>query len=368
MVSLGVYNVEVTIQNVNGGADGNTDNNVLDKNIKVVPVAPIKRVFGEEATGTWCGWCVRGHVYMDSMQIKYPDLWIGVAVHNGDPMVVTEYDDAIGGFIGGYPSGLVDRDGEEYDPTGFENAYLENLNNVPPVALEVNNVTWNPGTRLVSFDVEGTFVDNLTGVDLRFNAIITEDGVTGTTTEYDQANYYAGGTNGPMAGYENLTDPVPAADMVYNWVARALLGGWDGTENSIPSTINEYDAISYNYSYTLPTDWDENNINLIGIIIDQTTGEVWNAAKSDIITAIPDNENVYHNITFFPNPAKNRLFIRMNEKADIFIYSMFGQEITRINNVSSPVSIDLSSYPAGSYFIKFLSKDNAITKKFVITK
>ncbi|MBU0764321.1 MAG: choice-of-anchor J domain-containing protein, partial [Bacteroidetes bacterium] len=209
LVSLGYYDIEVTIGNVNGTTDGNINNNVLEKTVKVVPTAPVKRVFGEEATGTWGGWCIRGHVYMEYMATTYPDTWIGVAVHNGDPMVVTAYDAAIGGYIGGYPSGLVDRDeGTEYDPTQFEAAYELMINNVPPVALDIVNVSWNAGTRLVSYDVEATFVDNITA-DLRFNGIISENEVTGTAAGWEQANYYSGGANGPMGGYENLADPVP---------------------------------------------------------------------------------------------------------------------------------------------------------------
>ena len=82
-----------TISNVNGaGADGDANDNVGTININPIVPAAGKMVVSEEGTGTWCGWCVRGAVYMDLMAAKYSNYWAGIAVHNGDPMVVATYD------------------------------------------------------------------------------------------------------------------------------------------------------------------------------------------------------------------------------------------------------------------------------------
>lgn len=47
---------------------------------------PDKKVWVEEATGTWCGWCPRGEVYMNYLYAKYPEHFVGIAVHQKDPM------------------------------------------------------------------------------------------------------------------------------------------------------------------------------------------------------------------------------------------------------------------------------------------
>ena len=48
--------------------------------------AYVQKVVGEELTGTWCGWCPRGAVALENMRNKYPDTFIGIAVHGGDVM------------------------------------------------------------------------------------------------------------------------------------------------------------------------------------------------------------------------------------------------------------------------------------------
>ena len=93
---LGEVNVELTVGKPNGVEDNSPANNTLTTTLTVLDYAPSRRVVGEEGTGTWCGWCVRGHVFMDYMDEKYPDTWIGIAVHNGDPMVVDDYDTGMG--------------------------------------------------------------------------------------------------------------------------------------------------------------------------------------------------------------------------------------------------------------------------------
>jgi len=151
---IGTFEVVVTVANVNGGEDLNPANNTLSKFVGVLPYVPAKKVFAEEATGTWCGWCVRGICFMDYMAETYPETWIGVAVHNGDPMVVPAYDAAIGDIIPqfpGYPSGTLDRAGTTYwDPEDFEEGYLQRMEALSPASIDIADLILQitPGTRL----------------------------------------------------------------------------------------------------------------------------------------------------------------------------------------------------------------------------
>lgn len=185
------------------------------------PNGVTKRVLIEEATGTWCGYCVRGIVYMGSLNQKYAASTALVAVHNSDPMTDATYDGGIGSKISGYPSGLVDRQKTEVDPTDFEKEYLKRVQYVPVIDVFIDNVSWNASTRLLTFRVNATTVAAFNG-SYRFNASITEMQVHGTTSKYDQHNYYSDGSMGAMGGFEKKTDPVPAADMYYDFVGRAI--------------------------------------------------------------------------------------------------------------------------------------------------
>ena len=82
--------------------------------------------------------------------------------------------------------------------------------------------------------------------------ILTEDGVTGTSSDYAQANAYANNANGPMGGYENLPNPVPASQMVYDHVGRAIPTGYDGVAGSIPANVVSNEVNVYNVEYAVP--------------------------------------------------------------------------------------------------------------------
>ncbi len=362
--NVGTYDISIYTSLLN---DEDNTNDTFDITLMLVSWIPQKIVFGEEATGTWCSWCVRGHVYMDYMANTYPNTWIGVAVHNNDPMVVPDYDNGIAPYITGYPSGLVDRAGGEMDPSVFEDGYNARIGEISPVDLTIQNASWDSVTRLITFDVQGEFVTNITA-DYRLNGIIVENGVTGTGAGWDQANAYSGGAYGPMGGYENLPNPVPAADMVYEHVGRALLGGWNGTAGSVPATIANNDIYSQSYSYTLPAEYDEMNIELVGILIDQTSGEVLNATKFDLSALIVGKENIVeeNNIMIYPNPAENFVNIKAGEPGYIKITTITGKLVYSDNFNNSFTRIDISDFATGTYIIQITTNSETTTQKLVI--
>lgn len=116
----------MTISNINGGADDDNSDDVATKTVNPVVPAPGKMVVGEEGTGTWCQWCPRGAVFMDMYEEEFGQFWAGIAVHNGDPMVVTTYDTGLGAYFSGYPSALVDR-GADKDPSNLSSEFYQRL-------------------------------------------------------------------------------------------------------------------------------------------------------------------------------------------------------------------------------------------------
>ena len=320
--------IDVHIDNGNGlGPDANPNNNDLSTTISVVEYIPSKMIVGEEGTGTWCGWCVRGHVFMDSMAMKYPDTWIGIAVHNSDPMTVPVYNAGIVPVIGGFPNVFMNRTFLA-DPYDLEAAYYQEMEVVSPVSVSLENKSYNENTGELSFTLTSYFVATVS--DFRFNAVLVENEVSGTGAGWAQSNSYSGGGSGPMGGYENLPDPVPAEDMVYQNVARAILGGFEGVEGSLPTTVNAGETHSYEFTTTIPEDWDINHMEIVGMVINQANGKIENAtieslgeqeinlpygysfASSRIIPENPDmmivlNDILNDNLDFVRNSNGNTL-------------------------------------------------------------
>ncbi len=283
----GVYELQLSLENINSGeTDEVPENNTYLQFINVLDEdeLPEQKVLIEEATGTWCGWCPRGHIFNEIIEEKYGDQAIIVAVHNNDPMVDGPWDSAIGNYIQGYPSGVVDR-AVEADPSEFEAVLNNRLNNAIPI-VEVETVAeFEPTTRELTVTVNSNFAIQ-TRDEYRINAMIVEMHVTGSNAQYNQVNYYAGGAAGPMGGYESLPDPVPAADMIYDHVGRKLLGGQWGEAGSLPSDlIVKGEEYSHTFTYTVPASYKPEDIRIIGTVM-KYEEDVWerNVANASQIT------------------------------------------------------------------------------------
>jgi len=368
----GIHNATATVSNVNGGTDGDPSDDDACLIANHVTPAPGKVVVGEEGTGTWCPWCVRGTVFMDKYENEFAEFWAGIAVHNGDPMVVADYDAALGNFIGGYPSSLVDR-GPEVDPSAMDADFYTRLATAP-AAMISNSSVWNSGTRELQVTVSATF-DMAADNNWRLACVLTEDGVTGSSADgYDQANAYAGGGNGEMGGYELLPSPVPAAQMVYDHVARDIAPDWDGEPTSFPAVVNVGETHSVTFTFTLPAEWDENNMHVIGMLLDDNGG-IDNAGKSTIFsnTGIGEIDN---NSTFrmYPNPAKTVAFIEAdfgnNSVVQIKLVDMAGKEVASrdygVVAAGSKLPVNTASLEAGIYLVEVTINNVLMTQRLVV--
>lgn len=373
-----------TVSNVNGqGADNDATDNVASITVNPIVPATGKMVVGEEATGTWCQWCPRGTVFMDKFENDFADFWAGIAVHNGDPMTVATYDTGIGTLIGGYPSSLVDR-GADVDPSGMANDFYTRLQ-VAPTALIENGATWDPATRMLYVSVASTF-QAAANNNYKIACVLTEDDVTGTGSGWSQSNAYAGGNNGVMGGFEALPNPVPAAQMVYNHVARAIQPSFEGFANSFPATVNAGDVHIVNFLFILPAGWDESKIHIISMLIDPT-GKIDNAGKATIAKAITNgydygvaagvaevSAQLDDVVKIYPNPTNSNAVLEVNLKeqasVNVRISNAAGQELVSRNygsmNGSSTINLATSSYLPGIYFVELTINDQLVVKRLIV--
>jgi archaellum component FlaF (FlaF/FlaG flagellin family) len=383
----GQNDIVATVSNVNGNAtDG--DANDDEGSVTVDPIIPAtgKMVVGEEGTGTWCQWCPRGAVFMDMMETKYPDHWAGIAVHNADPMTVTEYDAAIGSLIAGYPSSLVDR-GADADPSVMENEFLTRIL-VAPTAFITNGATWDATTRALHVSVSANFQTAATN-GYKLAIVLTEDGVTGTGSGWSQSNAYGGSANnGAMGGYEDLPNPVPAAQMVYDHVARAIEPSFGGYANSFPATVNAGETHTVNGSFSIPSTWDENEIHIIGLLI-APNGRIDNAGKASITeavqngfvngpnftTSIDEYNQVDATLQVFPNPAHEMATVTVNLKKEstvnLRVLDLSGKEMAARNygsmNGAANINMNISQFVAGVYIVE-LTLDNEVFQRRLIVE
>lgn len=293
----------------------------------------------EEGTGTWCQYCPRGDVYAQELQKQYPGQFAFVSIHFGDPMEYVEYSDKMP--FSGLPSAWINRNTiSEIKPFQTLKDDMESQLAVQPPASVTVKTTWNEDTRELKMDVSAAFTQPLSG-DYRLAAIVTESGVTGSTPGYAQVNAYSGGALGDMGGYEDLPNPIPANIVSFNHVARYLAGGINGDAGSLPTDIASGETHTYSYTYTLPEDYDDDYIRVIGVLVNAATGEVLNAGVSDYIEGYANAK------PFFQSEAKEKGFLGTLYQYDIVAHDPDYDHLTITSAGALPPGLTLVDHGDG---------------------
>jgi len=392
MVTLDVYQVNfnnsislitgtnlgiATVYNVNGlGQDDEPLDDQMTINIEAITPAAGKLVVGEEATGTWCGWCPRGAVALNWMDHDYEGYWQGIAVHNGDPMTDADYDNGMAPYIGGYPSGIVDR-GQEINPAAFKQDFLQRII-VEPSGVITNGAELTGDTLKVNLTVN--FQNSVSG-NYKLACVLVEDSVTGTTPQYYQSNSYSGGGAGPLidvdgSDWANKPSSVPASQMVYRHVARGIAPSFTGSPLANTS-YNSGDTETLCFEFTLDPSWDLSKIHIVGMLIDNGN-MIDNASSSSIsdaenlgytpcaTTSIGLELNGPDRVNIYPNPASDNIYIsNLIEKSSIKIYDIQGKLVLE-NKISNKEYVNISILAKGIYQVKFEGNNLNETRKLII--
>ena len=371
----GINPFTIEISNVNGGVDDDPSNQVCVQSVEAVTAAQDKLVVGEEATGTWCGWCIRGFVFLEYMHDFYEEYFAAIAVHNGDPMAIAEYDDGLN--ASGFPNMKVDR-GAWLDPSLVEQGFIDKI--VDPVdATFTNGAQYDSSTGQLDISVQVNAVNDLSD-DYRLAVALIENEVTGTGNGWEQSNYYSGGNNGPMGGYEDLPAVVPASQMIYQEVARAILGTFNGVPVQALSAGN---LETFNFSYVIPADQEFDNMKMIPILInpDGTINNGGISSLEDAVTngyvvGIEDLNTSNLEYSVYPNPATDVSFIDIHvdqtSPVNVSVVNALGQSVYQkfYGNLQGELilPINFSEMKNGVYFVIVQLGEEQLTKKVVLSR
>ena len=295
---VGEYDLTVKVTKVNGVE--NTGDNIEATTKFVVTNLDIKhRAVVEEYTGTWCPNCPRGYVAMEYMAEKYPDDFIGLAYHNGDPMdgrnVVEpsrcQYN----------PGAFIDRASGEIDPyfgsgeneMGMEQEWIDRCAVQAPAAIKVEAA--------LSDDLETVAVTSrtafaLSGVEgFKVAYALLADGMTGTGRSWQQANNYR--------GYSSALD-IDAWDQFFNGGSYVTVEFNDvvilapdskGVTGSVPAEITVGEWNEHEYTFTLSDATSAYTASTVSLVqapwklrvvamLLNADGEIVNAAKCNVST------------------------------------------------------------------------------------
>lgn len=375
--STGPHNINMWVE-LSGDADHSADS--MSTVVNGVAFMPVHAVTVEEATGTWCGWCPRGAVFTDSVKAVHGNSVNVIAVHNADPMVVSAYDAGVGTLIAGYPSTLINRNLVS-DPAYVFDDYDNSINDFGFASL-TPTVTYNDATRSATVSVSANFAVALNG-DYRFIVVFIENDVTGTASGYNQNNYYAGGGNGPMGGFESLPSSVPAAQMQYDFVARNLQGGFAGQAGSLPASIPASSTQTYSFpAYTIPAGYNVNNMRVIVMLIDHNGAaadyHIMNSADSPIWggnVGVSEPVSTVNLVNAYPNPANDNMTVNLSlaQSSNVVIemYNLTGELVSSENQGElaagqQTVMMNTANLADGMYLMTVRAGDSVVTTRVTV--
>lgn len=276
----GQHAVEVRIDQVDGKPDAWLPGDTARCTLKVNDPLFRRKVVCEEFTGDWCGWCPRGMVGMEKAKQAHKGWFLPISIHGGqgDPLEIDStaaytYKEFIA-LQKGAPTCTVDRrmTGDPY--WQIESLYATEAATLSGYAVKLE-AWWNEDSTRVDAVAKFLAETDVKNPALRMAFVVTEDSVTG----YLQHNYYAGGANGEMEGWENKTDPT--TDFAYMDLARGIFGGYQGMPCTELALLPAGEEQTFSYSFELPpTVIDPSRVSITALLIETTTGYIQNADRA----------------------------------------------------------------------------------------
>lgn len=342
----GNVRLDVEIVTVNGNEDYNVADNMISTSILCLAEGNgyERKVVVEEGTGTWCINCPRGIVGMREMAKKYPDNFIGIAVHSGDEMEIEAYWPYLERYIDpvGFPYSTVDR-AISGDPSfnELESNFLQEAE-VPSLAkVSISDISIEGKTLKFTSSVEFAVSENYTEYGWAY--VITEDNVG----PYVQKSRYT--EEGELEGWDSTQTYVVMTFDEVACAAEDVMGAFD-----LPSSTEA--GTNYTKEAVLDAEGvaDFSNAHIIAMVINKTTGYIENAAKVSL--------SDYSVVNGIKDSTKSRLnvsngIVTLVSGDNATIYSTSGMVVGKLH---AGESIKLAK---GIYLVKSGKNTNKVVVK-----
>lgn len=359
----GVLYLEGWVDNYNGGAvtDQRNCNDIWGDSLEHILTAEALRFsLLEEHVGTWCGFCPD---QSNTIEILSLSRRIRVAEHYNDPLDIST---PLHTFQNGTPSLTIDRRTHPIGGTAVNGSdilpWMQSSLSIPTYVDVKVYGSYDAGTRQLEADVVAKFVNYVDSAQRRITLLITEDSITG----YPQTNYGSG--------------PDPINDYVHQFVLRDHPTGAWGTPGEIPDEPLPGQTYSTHVSYTVPANWDEDQLYLVGVVAQHDDSSKYNRRvencyrifmKDIYISTEPEKETAQ--LMLYPNPARNEVYLEGTAAPGGLKFSLFdlrGRQLhagdMRHSGRLFQHRIDLQGLDDGMYFIRMEQGNTQITKKVVI--
>lgn len=172
-----------------------------------------------------------------------------------------------------------------------------------------------------------------------------------------------------------MQSTIPADLMHYNYVARAIVGGYTGLAGSLPSDIIAGETYSQDFFYNVPTDYDVAKMKAIILLIDNQSGAILNGAKQELLfNGINLVSSDVAEVGVYPNPINELINVDVSlgapqnvsiELMDVSGRVLMQQNQGKLSKGFHQAQIRTESFPAGIYMLTFFTDSGTLTLKVV---
>lgn len=269
---------------------------------------PVHRPAVEVYDALWCGWSPRAIVAMQLMKEKYPDDFICITYHYSD-LMHTVYGDNMPADVNTIPTAYIDRK-DSLDPYygsgnrgfGIEDDWLERRETIAPADVEVAGVLSADGSYV---DITANFTFAIDNDEANYEAelILLVDSLHGEGTRWSQTNYYTG-YSFPYDEFDVFTEGGSYIyGLYFNDVILTTSRISDEGNPTLPSSIEASQEIEISFTQPISdiTKYNDhsdffyalsknvNNLKVVALLIDKSTGIVVNANKSNVDVSKAEN-------------------------------------------------------------------------------
>ena len=275
----GKSDVIVDVTKVNG-ADNESSSPRARGTVLTVTFVPTVVPVVEEFTGTWCGYCPRGIVGMQDVHDKYGDDVVLIAVHNNDPMDIGDYNPVLNAYCDGFPEATISR--SVFCDPSYLSYYIPSVMESTVTGKIDLTANWaDADMTAVNFNTQSTFSYSDDNGQYGVALVLVEDGMTGTSSDWAQANYYSGSS---AAGMEEWTSKGrEVTGVVFDHVAVAAWDILNGAD--LPTSFTADSPLAYNYTGDISANkviQDKTKLKAVALLIDRTSNTIINAAQCPI--------------------------------------------------------------------------------------
>lgn len=375
----GRYYSTITTASVNGEPDGFPQSTPVYGGIVSIN-DPFNRVpVMEQMTGTWCGYCPRGHLAVEQLDEEYGDRYIPIVIHfdqsttTTDPFTAATYNELVTMAGGAAPQALINRSvlGDPFYGTtdGTPMGITSDLENIEASAGEASvGLSSVVSSDQKTIEVGTHILFHLPAAANSYSVAyaLLEDNLTGSQSNYYAYYYQAGMTKAEIEaqfpGTSSLCDLGNPYTATYNHVARAIYDCM-GIEGSLPELAVDGETMYHHYTIDVPsTVTNLDNCSIVSLLIDNFSGEIVTAAKAKIgksstgIAAAPADD-------FNAEIAAADGAIRVNAAGGTAsVYTPDGKLVGQAD-VNGQASIPAER---GAYIVRVVNGRSVVVKKVVL--